>query len=421
MEMYELNCGKIKLDGKWWLGHDGSKQISLLPPLQRIARVGTPFIRAPGSEEKVMRIAQVAPLYESVPPKKYGGTERVVSYLTEELVTQGHDVTLFASGDSITSARLVAPCTEALRLSEDCVDPLPHHVLMLEMLSQAAGEFDAIHFHCDYIHFPLARRRRLPNVTTMHGRLDLPDIVSLFREFMEMPVISISDSQRTPVPWLNWQGTVYHGLPVDLYQFNRQGGRYLAFLGRICPEKGIEQAVEIAKRTGIPLRVSAKVDRADKDYFNDVVQPLFKNPLIEFVGEISESEKNEFLGNAMALLTPINWPEPFGMVMIEAMACGTPVIAFRHGSVPEVVEEGRSGLIVSTVEQAVAAIRKGSLPGRQSCRERFERRFTAPRMAQDYLAIYKRLAECSSSIAAIESESASDPEENAPWTMTSSA
>jgi glycosyltransferase involved in cell wall biosynthesis len=368
-----------------------------------------------------MRIAQVAPLHESVPPKMYGGTERVVSYLTEELVSQGHDVTLFASGDSVTSARLVAPCAEALRLNEACVDPLPHHVLMLEMLSQAAGEFDAIHFHCDYIHFPLARRRRLPNVTTMHGRLDLPDIVSLFREFMDMPVISISDSQRAPVPWLNWQGTVYHGLPVDLYQFRRQAGRYLAFLGRICPEKGIEQAIEIAKRTGIPLRVSAKVDRADKDYFNDVVQPLFKNPLIEFVGEISESEKNEFLGNAMALLTPINWPEPFGMVMIEAMACGTPVVAFRRGSVPEVVEEGRSGLIVSTVEEAVAVIRKGSLPRRQSCRERFERRFTAPRMAQDYLAIYERLAKCGNAITAIEPESASDPEENAPWTMTSSA
>jgi len=367
-----------------------------------------------------MKIAQVAPLYESVPPKMYGGTERVVSYLTEELVSQGHDVTLFASGDSTTSARLIAPCRQALRL-EGSIDPLAHHILMLELLSQVAGDFDIIHFHCDYIHFPLSRRLRLPNVTTLHGRLDLPDLVSLYREFLEMPVISISNSQRSPVPWLNWQGTVHHGLPLDLYQCQREAGTYLAFLGRICADKGIEQAIEIAKKAGIPLRVSAKVDRDDKEYFKEVVQPLLANPLTQFMGEIPESDKNGFLGNAIALLAPINWPEPFGMVMIEAMACGTPVIAFRRGSVPEVIDEGRSGVIVSTVDEAVAAIKNGKLVRRKSCRESFERRFTAPRMAREYLAIYERMVEPNNSITAMEPVITSVPEESAPWTMTSSA
>jgi len=367
-----------------------------------------------------MKIAQVAPLYESVPPKMYGGTERVVSYLTEELVSQGHDVTLFASGDSTTSARLIAPCRRALRL-EGSIDPLAHHILMLELLSQVAGDFDIIHFHCDYIHFPLSRRLRLPNVTTLHGRLDLPDLVSLYREFLEMPVISISNSQRSPVPWLNWQGTVHHGLPLDLYQCQREAGTYLAFLGRICADKGIEQAIEIAKKAGIPLRVSAKVDHDDKEYFKEVVQPLLANPLTQFMGEIPESDKNGFLGNAIALLAPINWPEPFGMVMIEAMACGTPVIAFRRGSVPEVIDEGRSGVIVSTVDEAVAAIKNGKLVRRKSCRESFERRFTAPRMAREYLAIYERMVEPNNSITAMEPVITSVPEEGAPWTMTSSA
>jgi glycosyltransferase involved in cell wall biosynthesis len=372
-------------------------------------------------EGKAMKIAQVAPLYESVPPKMYGGTERVVSYLTEELVRQGHDVTLFASGDSVTSARLVAPCRQALRLNDGCLDPLAHHVLMLELLSQVADNFDMIHFHCDYIHFPLSRRRRLPHVSTLHGRLDSPDLVSLYREFVEMPVISISDSQRAPVPWLNWQGTVYHGLPLDLYKFQGQAGTYLAFLGRICADKGIVEAIEIAKKAGIPLRISAKVDRGDREYFKDVVEPLLGHPLIQFVGEISESEKNEFLGSAIALLTPINWPEPFGMVMIEAMACGTPVVAFRRGSVPEVIDEGRSGFIVSSVDEAVAAIKKGRLVSRMSCRESFERRFTACRMARDYLKNYERLLESNNTITAMDPVGTSGPEESAPWTMTSSA
>jgi|SRR5579872_1011923 len=278
-----------------------------------------------------------------------------------------------------------------------------------------------IHFHCDYIHYPLSRRRRLPHVTTLHGRLDSADLASLYREFIEMPVISISDSQRKPVPWLNWQGTVYHGLPLGLYQFKRHDGSYLAFLGRICKDKGIEETIEIAKKTAIPLRISAKVDRADRDYFNDVVQPLLRDPLIQFVGEITESKKNEFLGNAIALLTPINWPEPFGMVMIEAMACGTPVLALRRGSVPEVIDEGRSGLIVSSVDEAVAALKKGKLVSRKSCRESFELRFTACRMTRDYLKIYELLADSNNTITAMERVGTSAPKESAPWTMTSSA
>ncbi len=338
-----------------------------------------------------MRIAQVAPLFESVPPKYYGGTERVVSYLTEELVRQGHEVTLFASGDSVTKARLVAACRRSLRLDKNCVDQMAHHILMLEQVFREASSFDVIHFHIDYLHFPLSRRHRVPHVTTLHGRLDIPDLVPLYREFPEMPVVSISHAQREPLPWINWQGTVYHGLPEDLYTFQEEPGKYLAFLGRIAPEKRVDRAIEIAKRVGMPLKIAAKVDKIDRDYFEGVVEPLLRDPLVEYVGEIGEGEKGDFLGNAYALLFPIDWPEPFGLVMIEAMACGTPVIAYRRGSVPEVMEEGVTGFIVQGLEDAVAAVEEVSHLSRKRCREVFERRFTASRMAQDYLDVYKRL------------------------------
>lgn len=338
-----------------------------------------------------MRIAQVAPLYESVPPKYYGGTERVVSYLTEELVKQGHDVTLFASGDSLTSARLVAPCGRSLRLDESCVDQFVHHIYMLELVYQQASQFDIIHFHCDYIHFPLMRRHPTPHVTTLHGRLDLPDIVNLYREFKEVPLVSISNSQRTPLPWVNWQGTVYHGLPDDLHEFRAGPGQYLAFLGRIAPEKRVDRAIEIARRVGMEIKIAAKVDKVDLEYFDTVIKPLLKEPFVEYIGEIGEYEKGDFLGNAHALLFPIDWPEPFGLVMIEAMACGTPVIAYRRGSVPEVIEEGVTGFIVEELEDAVRAVEQVACLDRWQCRQAFEERFTARRMAQDYLAIYRKL------------------------------
>ena len=338
-----------------------------------------------------MRIAQVAPLYESVPPKYYGGTERVVSYLTEELVRQGHDVTLFASGDSETKAHLVAACRRSLRMDKHCVDRLAHHMLMLEHVVQRAAEFDIVHFHTDYLHFPLSRREQITHVTTLHGRLDLPDLVPLYQEFREMPVISISNGQREPLPWANWQATVYHGLPADMYQFRDKTGTYLAFLGRVSPEKRVDRAIEIAKQVGIPLKLAAKVDRVDKDYFETVVEPLLRHPFVEFVGEIGEGEKEEFLSNAYALLFPIDWPEPFGLVIIEAMACGTPVIAYRGGAVPEVMEEGHTGFTVEGLEDAVEAVRRVPELSRKRCREVFEKRFTAARMAHDYVQVYERL------------------------------
>jgi glycosyltransferase involved in cell wall biosynthesis len=338
-----------------------------------------------------MRIAQVAPLYESVPPKYYGGTERIVSYLTEELVAQGHDVTLFASGDSRTAATLAPVCPRSLRLDPGCIDQLAHHLLMLEHVLQRADEFDVIHFHIDYLHFPLSRRARHPHVTTLHGRLDLPDLVPLYEEFAEEPLVSISASQRLPLPWVNWLATVYHGLPRDLYRFHPERGSYLACLGRISPEKRIDRAIEIAKQVGIPLRIAAKVDKADQQYFDTVIEPLLHDPLVEFVGEIADDEKSAFLGNAQALLFPIDWPEPFGIVMIEAIACGTPVIAYSHGSVPEVMEQGRTGYIVEELDDAVEAVRRLPRLSRARCREVFEERFTAARMARDYVAVYERL------------------------------
>ena len=338
-----------------------------------------------------MRIAEVAPLYESVPPKYYGGTERVVSYLTEELVRQGHEVTLFASGDSVTKARLVPACRRSLRLDERCVDQMAHHLAMLEHVFARAADFDIVHFHVDYMHFPLSRRDPITHVTTLHGRLDIPDLVPLYQEFREMPVISISNGQRQPLPWANWQATVYHGLPADRYLFRAEPGSYLAFLGRISPEKRVDRAIEIAKQVGMPLKIAAKIDRVDKDYFDSAIAPLLRNSLVEFVGEIGEREKDEFLGNAYALLFPIDWPEPFGLVMIEAMACGTPIIAYRGGAVPELVEHGHNGFVVERLEDAVEAVRHLAQLSRKRCREVFEQRFTARRMAHDYVQQFERL------------------------------
>lgn len=338
-----------------------------------------------------MRIAQIAPLYESVPPKYYGGTERVVSYMTEELVRQGHDVVLFASGDSVTAAELIAVCPRSLRLDPECRDPLAHHILLLERVSRDVASFDALHFHIDYLHFPLSRRLRLPALTTLHGRLDLPDLVPLYRQFTREPLVSISHAQRAPLPWVNWQGTVHHGLPEDLYAYQSTPGEYLAFLGRISPEKRVDHAIAIATRAGMPLKIAAKVDPQDREYFETDIEPLLSHPLVEYLGEIGEGEKGELLGGARALLFPIDWPEPFGMVMIEAMACGTPVIAFRRGSVPEVMEDGVTGFIVDTVDEAVEAVDRLSMIDRAACRAVFEARFTAARMAQDYVALYRRL------------------------------
>jgi glycosyltransferase involved in cell wall biosynthesis len=340
-----------------------------------------------------MRIAQVAPLYESVPPKLYGGTERVVSWLTEELVRLGHDVTLFASGDSLTSARLVPVCKNALRLDPGCVDHLAYHVIMLEKVFQDAGKFDLVHFHVDYLHYPLSRRERIPQVTTLHGRLDLRELVPLYRQFQEMPVVSVSNRQREPLPWLNWQGTVYHGLPSSTFSLGNGGGGYLAFIGRTSPEKGLDQAIEMAKSANMPLKIAAKIDRVDQEYFVGVIKPMLDHPLIEFVGEIGSQEKGRFLADAAALLFPINWPEPFGLVMIEAMACGTPVIAYPGGSVSEVMKEGTTGFVVNGIKDAVSALKKLPQIERKRCRWYFERNFSSERMAKEYVAIYRRLTQ----------------------------
>lgn len=338
-----------------------------------------------------MRIAQVAPLHESVPPKLYGGTERVVSYLTEALVELGHEITLYASGDSVTGARLRSACTRALRLDPHSIDPVADHVYLAERVFCEAEEFDVVHSHIDYLFFPLLRRMRTPHVTTLHGRLDIPNLFNLYREFSDSPVVSISNNQRLPLSWANWQATVLHGLPERLYRGREEPGEYLAFLGRVCPEKRLDDAIEIARRAGMPLKIAAKVDRADRDYFEDVIKPLLTSGDIEFIGEIGENEKEAFLERAIALLFPIDWPEPFGLVMIEAMACGTPVIAFRCGSVPEVIDDGASGVVVDSVEEAVAAVSHLERLDRRGVRATFERRFTVDRMAQDYLALYRAL------------------------------
>jgi glycosyltransferase involved in cell wall biosynthesis len=347
-----------------------------------------------------MRIAQVAPLYESVPPKLYGGTERVVSWLTEELVRLGHDVTLFASGDSLTTARLVAACKKSLRQDSNCVDQLAHHVVMLDQVFSETEEFDIVHFHIDYLHFALSHRQQIPHVTTLHGRLDLPDLKALYRHFEDMPVISISDAQRKPLPWANWQGTIHHGLPRDSFSLGSGKGGYLAFLGRTSPEKGLDQAIEIAKRAEMPLKIAAKVDRVDMEYFEAIIRPLLDHPLIEFIGEIGYPEKNAFLGNAAGLLFPIQWREPFGLVMIEAMACGTPVIAYPRGSVPEVVKDEVTGFVVPDLEGAVRAVKRLGDINRGKCRQHFELHFDVERMAKDYLTIYERLTVPASTITA---------------------
>jgi glycosyltransferase involved in cell wall biosynthesis len=343
-----------------------------------------------------MRIAQIAPLTESVPPKLYGGTERIVSYLTEELVRRGHDVTLFASGDSRTSAKLVRCTDMAVRLNPVVKDPLPYMVIMLEEVRRRADQFDVLHFHIDCLHFPLARQFSAPTVTTLHGRLDLPDLKPLYSAFPDMPLVSISRSQRRPFPRrVAWAGNVYHGLPDDLLPFQPcPEGSYLAFLGRICPEKRPDRAIEIAERVGLPLKIAAKIDAVDRAYWDEMVSPLVaRHANVEFIGEINDSQKAAFLGNARALLFPIDWPEPFGLVSIEAMACGTPVIAFQSGSVPEVVDDGITGFVVRNVEEAVAAVHRVPELDRRRVRRAFEERFTSKRMAQDYLAIYSNIIE----------------------------
>jgi glycosyltransferase involved in cell wall biosynthesis len=344
-----------------------------------------------------VKIAQVAPLYESVPPRGYGGTERVVSYLTEELVAAGHDVTLFASGDSVTAARLIPACERGLRLDDGCRDALAAHFRMLGQIADLAPQFDLIHFHIDYLHFPLTQRQPWPHLTTLHGRLDVPELQPLYRQFAGQPVVSISDAQRAPLPHAFWIGTVHHGLPPDLYQLRDRPGSYLAFLGRISPEKQPDQAIEIACRAGLPLKIAAKVDRADRDYYEQAIRPLLRaaGRHVEFIGEVGGADKDEFLGNAHALLFPIGWPEPFGLVMIEALACGTPVIAYPRGSVPEVIDDGVTGFIVDGVDEAVRAVGRVAGLSRATCRRVFDERFSAARMARDYVRVYRRVLEWS--------------------------
>jgi glycosyltransferase involved in cell wall biosynthesis len=314
-----------------------------------------------------------------------------VSYLTEELVRQGHEVTLFASGDSVTQARLIPGSPKSLRTDPNCVDPFACHFGMLEQVYQRAMHFDVIHFHIDYLHFPVSSRKRFPHLTTLHGRLDIPGLASLYQHFPHEPVVSISDAQRKPLSEANWTGTVYHGLPEEIYRCYPEPGKYLAFIGRISPEKRADRAIEIAQRVGLPLKIAAKVDRADREYFYEQIEPLLDHPLVEFVGEIGEKEKNAFLGNAYALLFPIDWPEPFGLVMIEAMACGLPVIAWRCGSVPEVIDDGVTGFVVDNITDAVKAVERIPELSRTRCREVFETRFSDHRMSHDYLRIYRHL------------------------------
>jgi glycosyltransferase involved in cell wall biosynthesis len=340
-----------------------------------------------------MKIAQLAPLAESVPPKLYGGTERIVSYLTEELVRQGHDVTLFATGDSQTNARLKPMCREGLRKANGVSNPQAPFTMMLEKAFASADQFDVIHSHLDFLTFPLARRCGTPVLTTLHGRLDLPELKPIFAEFMDCPLISISHAQQQPLAWASWQQTIYHGLPENLYTFHPSSSEdlYLLFVGRLTPEKRPDLAIEIAKRAGVPLKIAAKVDPVDQKYFHTVIQPLLSDPLIEYVGEITDAEKNELIGNAYALLAPFDWPEPFGLVFIEALACGTPILALRRGSVPELIDDGQTGFVCDTGDQMVKAVPRISSLNRSHCRHVFETRFTVGRMVQDYLSAYEAL------------------------------
>ena len=349
-----------------------------------------------------MKIAQISPLAESVPPRLYGGTERIVSYLTEELMRQGHKVTLFASGDSRTAAELYPVVNTALRFAPQVRDAHIFTLLQFEAVRARAAEFDVIHFHTDYLHFPLLRELQLRNaVTTLHGRLDLPGYPEMFARHPEPAVVSISNDQRRPLPHANWAGTVHHGLPgqVCAYQPERRDG-YLAFLGRISPEKRVDRAIEIARRAGMKLRIAAKVDAVDREYFVSRIEPLLAQPHVEFVGEIAEHAKCDFLGNAHALLFPIDWPEPFGLVLIEAMSCGTPTVAWRAGSVPEIISEGSNGFIVDTIDDAVAAVQRCAQIDRAAVRAVFEQRFTVQRMTRDYLEIYRRLTRRAGRVAA---------------------
>jgi len=341
-----------------------------------------------------MKIAQVAPLAESCPPRLYGGTERIVSYLTEELVSQGHEVTLFASGDSQTRAELVSCSEMALRLNPAVKDTIPYHMIMLDRVRRRAAEFDVLHFHIDLLQFPLIHEFAGKTVTTLHGRLDLPDLKPFYAAFPKMPLASISYSQRLPMPpAVNWAGNVYHGLPAGLLPFSpRAKGGYLAFLGRISPEKRPDRAIKIAARAGLPLKIAAKIDKIDQAYWAEVVRPMIEaNPMVEYVGEIDDRQKTSFLGDALALLFPIDWPEPFGLVMIEAMACGTPVIAFPSGSVSEIIDEGETGFVVQSIEEAVEAVSRAMMLDRATVHAGFQRRFTVERMAQGYLEIYSAL------------------------------
>lgn len=348
----------------------------------------------PDAAQAPLRIAQVAPLYERVPPLLYGGTERVVSCLTEELVRLGHDVTLFASGDAQTGARLVAACPRALWRDADVRDTLPHHVRLMELVFQDVTRFDVIHFHCDYLHFPLVRRHKPASVTTLHGMVHPHDVQALFAEYRDVPLVSVSDNQRRPLPDSNWAGTVYHGLPRDAFAFHGAPGTYLAYLGRMSPEKRVDRAIDIARLAGVPLKIAAKIYPEERQYFTDTLAPMIAaaGPLVEFVGEIGDRERNALLGGAAALLFPIEWPEPFGLVMIEAFACGTPVIAWRRGSVPEVVDDGVTGFVVESLEAGARAVTALPRLDRAACRRAFETRFDAARMAADYVDIYRRVA-----------------------------
>ena len=337
----------------------------------------------------MLRIAQIAPLYESVPPTLYGGTERVVAYLTDELVNQGHEVTLFASGDSTTKGRLIPICEHALRLYNH-IDSLAYHILQLQEVFERVDDFDILHFHTDYLHFPFTYNRRLTTITTLHGRLDIEDLVPIYKKFRRIPVVSISNAQRRPLPYANWLGTVHHGLP-DLYKQGEGNGNYVMFLGRISPEKRVDRAIEIARQAGVKIKIAAKIDKADQAYYEKEMKHLFVQPHVEFLGEIGEKEKSQLLQNAIALLFPIDWEEPFGIVLIEALACGTPVIGFNRGSVPEIITNGKTGYIVENIGEAVTALQRISEISRIECRKSFENRFSATIMAQNYLRLYETL------------------------------
>jgi glycosyltransferase involved in cell wall biosynthesis len=357
-----------------------------------------------------MHIAQVAPLTEAIPPKLYGGTERVVSWLTEELIALGHDVTLFASGDSRTSARLAKVWPRALRLDGAVRDPNALHMMMLEQVYRRAGDFDFLHFHLDYYPFSLFSRQATPFITTLHGRLDLPEHQPVFEVFSSLPVVSISNSQRRPLPQANWVRTVHHGLPADLLEPRPIKPSYFAFLGRVAPEKGLDRAIRIAEHCGVPLKVAAKIDPVDQTYYEEQIRPMIQSARVEYIGEINDREKSAFLSGAVALLVPINWPEPFGLVMIEAMACGTPVIAFNRGSASEIIEDGLTGFVVEDETGAIGAVDRLSQLSRDNIRRRFEERFTARRMAQDYLAVYRGLLRASAPQLRLVTEEAQVPQ-----------